>query len=279
MAVPVAWWQSCFFSVVPTAFAAQGSDYHLTPAEHWKESNNRTVELDVNAHVSHETFYCAECGKTTSFTAFRTPEYTRDGKDGSDPKRKHYSDGTMTDGSTKGSILDGTPGKRRFLYGLPLDKGQLRYLRHPSTATWAGTITAMGKTAIISTTAPMSSWKPDETVEIAYVDDTYHSVTIKSGDYCAFCYGTHHTEKTELVRHDPHTDIIPQLGHQRFAVVKHCEDCGYSEYSFVAAKSVVADYYGVADGKPHTISVSDLRKAALPTRDPLRANSADASHP
>jgi S-layer homology domain. len=261
------------FSIVPTAFAAQGSDYH-DPAEHWKESNNRTVELDVNAHVSHETFFCAECGKTTSFTAFRTPEYTRDGKTAL-TRNVLYSDGTMTDGSTKGSILDGTPGKDAFYTGYHWTK---------AVCDTCGTLNSnmgrdnycYGKNVYhLYDCAHEFMEILDETVEIAYVDDTYHSVTIKSGDYCAFCYGTHHTEKTELVRHDLHTDSIPQLGHQRFAVVKHCEDCGYSEYSFVAAKSVVADYYGVVDGKPHTITVSDLSESGVSTV--IRyGNSADA---
>ena len=67
-----------FFSFVPTAFAAQENGYH-DPAEHWLTANNRTNELDANAVVTHETFNCCVCDKPTSFTIFRTPEYTRDG--------------------------------------------------------------------------------------------------------------------------------------------------------------------------------------------------------
>lgn len=201
------------FSIVPTAFAAQGSDYH-DPAEHWKESNNRTVELDVNAHVSHETFFCAECGKTTSFTAFRTPEYTRDGKTAL-TRNVLYSDGTMTAGSTKGSILDGTPGKDAFYTGYHWTK---------AVCDTCGTLNSnMGRDNYcynrnvyhLFDCAHEFMEMLDETVSIEYIDDIYHKVTTKSGEYCAFCYGTRHTEKTELVRHDLHTDVIPQLGHQR----------------------------------------------------------------
>ncbi len=249
------------FSLVPTAFAAQGSDYY-DPAEHWKTSNNRTVELDVNAHVSHETFSCAECGKVTSFTVWRTPEYTADGQTAL-TRNVQYSDGTMIDGSTKGSILDGTPGKDAFYTDYHWTK---------AVCDTCGTLNSnMGKTSYgynrnvyyLYDCAYAFMEELEETVSIAYVDDTYHKVTTKGGEYCEFCYGTHTHEHSALVRHDLNTDIIPQLGHQRFAVVKHCADCGYSEYSFVAAKSVVAGYYGVVDGKPHTITVSDLSESGV----------------
>ena len=100
-------------------------------------------------------------------------------------------------------------------------------------------------------------------------------VTVDGGTYCAFCYGTKHTHESRLERHTLHTDIIPQLGHQRFAIVKHCELCEYTEYEFVAAKSVVSDYYGVVDGQPHTLTVSDLSEAGVNTT--IRyGNSADS---
>ena len=65
--------------LIPTAFAAQQNSYH-DPAENWQEANNRTNELDANAVVTHETFNCKVCKQQTSFLAFRTPEYTRDGQ-------------------------------------------------------------------------------------------------------------------------------------------------------------------------------------------------------
>ena len=65
--------------LIPSAFAAQENGYH-DPAEHWLTASNRTNELDVNAVVTHETFTCCVCEKKTSFLAWRTPEYTRDGE-------------------------------------------------------------------------------------------------------------------------------------------------------------------------------------------------------
>ena len=94
--------------LVPSAFAAQQNSYH-NPAEHWQESNDRTDELDVNAIVTHESFYCWECGRDTLFLTFRTPEYTKDGQTAMSRNVK-YSDGTMVGGEGKGSILDGVPG-------------------------------------------------------------------------------------------------------------------------------------------------------------------------
>ncbi|MBQ7636777.1 MAG: hypothetical protein IJS80_05665, partial [Lachnospiraceae bacterium] len=60
------------------AQAVQPAAYR-DPAEHWMSAGSRTNELDVNAVVSHETFHCYDCGKTTSFTVWRAPEYTTDG--------------------------------------------------------------------------------------------------------------------------------------------------------------------------------------------------------
>ena len=86
--------------MVPTAFAAQGSDYHdLCGAL----ENQQTTALWnwTSTPASHETFYCAECGKMTGFTAWRTPEYTRDGNTALS-RNVLYSDGTMIGGEGKG---------------------------------------------------------------------------------------------------------------------------------------------------------------------------------
>lgn len=101
--------------MLPTAFAAQQNSYH-DPAKHWLTANNRTNELDINAVVTHETFNCGVCGKQTSFTAWRTPEYTKDGKTAL-TRNVMYSDGTLLGGEGKGIILDGTPGKDAYYTG------------------------------------------------------------------------------------------------------------------------------------------------------------------
>jgi len=55
---------AALFSLCPAAMANQYSDYH-DPAENWYTSSNRTKELDVNAVMTHETFYCVFCDKDT----------------------------------------------------------------------------------------------------------------------------------------------------------------------------------------------------------------------
>lgn len=103
----------------------------------------------------------------------------------------------------------------------------------------------------------------EEETSYEYVDHEYHKVTNKGGSYCAFCYGTNHTVNSRLERHNMEQEVLPQLSNQRFAIVEHCRDCDYVKYDYVAAKIVVASYYGVVDGQPYTITVSDLSEAGV----------------
>ena len=81
--------------MIPTASAAQQNSYH-DPVEHWQQASNRTNELDVNAIVTHETFYCATCRENTDFTVWRVPEYTRSGETALNRNVK-YSNGMCID--------------------------------------------------------------------------------------------------------------------------------------------------------------------------------------
>lgn len=246
-----------------TAFAGQEDGYH-DPAEHWMTSNNRTVELDVNSTVTKETFLCLECGKVTSHQVFRVPEYTRDGQTALTRNVK-YSDGTLMGGEGKGATMDGTPGRDAYYTGYHWCKSICENCGHINSNQGKSDYCYGNNVYVLYDCAAEFMEELPETVTIEYADDTYHKVTRTHGDYCVFCYGTHHHEHSELVRHSMETDILPQLGHQRFAVVQHCTECEYAKCDFVAAKSVVADYYGVADGQPHTITVSDLSEAGVST--------------
>ena len=93
--------------MIPTASAAQQNSYH-DPVEHWQQASNRTNELDVNAIVTHETFYCATCRENTDFTVWRVPEYTRSGETALNRNVK-YSNGMCIDEVTVGSLDAGTP--------------------------------------------------------------------------------------------------------------------------------------------------------------------------
>ena len=249
--------------MTPGAFAAQENSYH-DPAEHWQEADNRTNELDVNATITHETFQCRECRQQTSFLAFRTPEYTRDGQTAMSRNVK-YSDGTMVDGESKGSILDGVPGEDATYTGYHWTKAVCEVC--------GGINTNMAKTDYSYKTNVY--WLYDcannffeelpETETIEQADSKYHRVITTSGEYCGFCYGTNKETNSTLERHSMEGSIRPELAHQRFVKMETCADCGYAETEYTAAKAVVADYYGVADGAPHTVTVSDLSEAGVTT--------------
>ena len=249
--------------LVPSAFAAQQNSYH-DPADHWQEANNRTNELDANATVTHETFTCGECGQETSFLAFRTPEYTRDGQTAM-TRNVCYSDGTMIGGEDKGSILDGVPGKDAYYIGYHWTKAVCE--------TCGGINTNMSKTDYCYQNNVY--WLYDcasnffealsDTKTIEQVDSTYHRVITTSGSYCGFCYGTYKETSSTLEKHHMETAIRPELAHDRFVEMDTCADCGYAETDYAAAKSVVADYFGVVDGQPHTVTVSDLSEAGVTT--------------
>ena len=259
--------------MIPTAFAAQQNSYH-DPAEHWLTASNRTNELDVNAVVTHETFNCGVCNKQTSFTAWRVPEYTRDGKTAL-TRNVIYSDGTMVGGEGKGSILDGTPGQNAYYTGYHWTKAM---------CDTCGTMNSNGKIGgygfgrnvyNLYDCAPEFMEELDKTVSYEYTDDTYHTVTTKGGSYCCFCYGTIYENSSKLERHSMVTEVLPQPANGRFATVEKCSLCDYARYDYTAAKAVIADYYGVVDGKPHTITVSDLSEAGV--RTAIRyGNSADS---
>ena len=259
--------------MIPTAFAAQQNSYH-DPAEHWLTASNRTNELDVNAVVTHETFNCGVCNKQTSFTAWRVPEYTRDGKTAL-TRNVIYSDGTMVGGEGKGSILDGTPGQNAYYTGYHWTKAM---------CDTCGTMNSNGKIGgygfgrnvyNLYDCAPEFMEELDKTVSYEYTDDTYHTVTTEGGSYCCFCYGTIYENSSKLERHSMVTEVLPQPANGRFATVEKCSLCDYARYDYTAAKAVIADYYGVVDGKPHTITVSDLSEAGV--RTSIRyGNSADS---
>ena len=249
--------------LVPSAFAAQQNSYH-DPADHWQEANNRTNELDANATVTHETFTCGECGQETSFLAFRTPEYTRDGQTAM-TRNVRYSDGTMIGGEDKGSILDGVPGKDAYYTGYHWTKAVCE--------TCGGINTNMSKTDYCYQNNVY--WLYDcasnffealsDTETIEQVDSTYHRVITISGSYCGFCYGTYKETSSTLEKHHMETAIRPELAHDRFVEMAACADCGYAETAYTAAKAVIADYFGVVDGQPHTVTVSDLSEAGVTT--------------
>ena len=261
------------FSLIPTAFAAQQNSYH-DPAEHWLSANDRTNELDANAVVTHETFRCGECNKQTSFLTFRTPEYTKDGKTAMS-RNVQFSDGTLSDGQGKGSLLNGTPGQDAYYTGYHFTKAICETCGGINTNRGKSDYGYLKNVYWLHDCDAKFTENLEETLTYTYADSQYHTVTTTGGTYCCFCYGTNHTKSSKLVRHEMETEILSQPANGRFVCVEKCRQCDYASYTYTTAKAVVASYYGVADGKPHTISVTDLSESGV--RATVRyGNSADA---
>ena len=250
-------------SLMPTAFAGQEDGYH-DPAEHWQEALNRTNELDANSVVTIETFHCCVCDQDTSFQVFRVPEYTRNGETALTRSVK-YSDGTCLDGESKGDLLDGTPGKDAYYTGYHWTKAVCETCGTFNTNMGATNYSCDKNVYWLYDCAANFFEDLPETQTIDQVDDTYHRVTTTSGEYCGFCFGTFKEESSSLVRHNMDSAIRPELAHDRFVEMGTCAGCGYAETAYTAAKSVVADYFGVVDGQPHTVTVSDLSDAGVTT--------------
>ena len=250
--------------LVPSAFAAQQDSYH-DPAEHWMQALNRTDELDANAVVTHETFTCAICGQKTSFTVWRTPEYTRDGVTALS-RNVIYSDGTMADGETKGTILDGIPGVNAYYTGYHWTKACCDTCGTLNSNTGMSDYDFGKNIYLLYDCAAEFMEDLDETVTYEYTDDTYHTKTVTGGTYCVFCYGTHHTTQSTLERHTMESAIRPEIANGRFVEMSSCTLCDYAVTSYTGGKAVIANYYGTVDGQPHTVTVSDLSEAGVTTQ-------------
>ena len=233
--------------MVPSAFAAQENSYH-DPAEHWQEADNRTNELDVNATITHETFQCRECKQQTSFLAFRTPEYTRDGQTAMS-RNVRYSDGTLIGGEGKGAVLDGVPGQDAYYTGYHWTKAVCETCGGINTNMSKKDYCYQNNVYWLYDCANNFFEELPETQAIEQVDSEYHRVTTTSGEYCGFCYGTFKEENSTLERHHMESNIRPELAHDRFVEMDACADCDYTETAYTTAKSVVADYFGVVDGQ------------------------------
>lgn len=260
--------------MIPTASAAQQNSYH-DPVEHWQQASNRTNELDVNSIVTHETFYCATCRENTDFTVWRVPEYTRSGETALNRNVK-YSNGMCIDEVTVGSLDAGIPGENAYYTGYHWTKSVCNRCGDWNSNETNGAPYAWDKNIyVLHDCAAKFYMDLPETVTHEYVDSKYHRTVTKGGTYCCFCYGTNYEKSSVLERHDMETGTLPQPAHGRFAAVEKCRLCDYTCYDYTAAKAVVASYYGVVDGQPHTISVTDLSEAGV--RTAIRyGNSADS---
>lgn len=242
--------------------AAQSSEY-TDPADNWLKANGRTNELDMNATTTYETGYCTVCERDTLGITYRVPEYTKSGETALNRGVK-YSDGTLIDGEGTGNLDDGTPGVDAFFTGYHWTK---------SVCQTCGTMNSIEGPDIYNFNKNVYSLYScdnnffvdfDNTTYEPY-NDTYHTTTLKKGKYCQFCKGTQARASESQERHNFAETVDAQIGNNRFYVAENCEDCDYETSEYVTAKSVVASYYGAADGKAHTVTVSDLSDSGVHT--------------
>lgn len=245
------------------SFAAQSNEY-VDPADVWMEANGRTNELDINATTTYETIYCPVCDMDTTQLIYRVPEYTKSGETALN-RQVEWSDGTMTDGKSKGNTDSGTPG---------VDAYYTSYHYTKSVCQNCGTINSVDGTGSYSFGKNIYGLNScdhnffldfDNTTHTPY-DSDYHTTILKAGQYCQFCKGTHARATTQKDRHNFDEKVDGELGNHRFHLLGECEDCGYIKNEYAIAKSVVQSYYGKADGKAHSVIVSDLSEDGVHTR-------------
>lgn len=245
-----------------SVFAAQSNEY-VDPADNWLSSNNRTNELDVNATITNETQYCNVCKKHTSVLTYRVPEYTKTGETALN-RGVRYSDGTCIDGVSKGNLDNGTPGVDAYYTGYHFTKvvcqtcGTINSGDGPTDYNFNNNVYSLNS-------CDHNFFLDFDATTYEPYDEIRHLTTLKRGEYCKFCKGTFARASRGLESHDFTERVDAQLGNNRFYVSEKCEDCGYETSEYVTAKSVVASYYGTADGEAHTLTVSDLSDSGVKT--------------
>ena len=245
-----------------SVFAAQSNEY-VDPADNWLSSNNRTNELDVNATITNETQYCNVCKKHTSVLTYRVPEYTKTGETALN-RGVRYSDGTCIDGVSKGNLDNGTPGVDAYYTGYHWTKvvcqtcGTINSGDGPTDYDFNNNVYSLNS-------CDHNFFLDFDATTYEQYDEGRHLTTLKRGEYCKFCKGTFARASRGLESHDFTESVDAQLGNNRFYVAEKCDDCGYETSEYVTAKSVVASYYGTADGEAHTLTVSDLSDSGVKT--------------
>lgn len=249
-------------SLVPATFAAQSNEY-VDPADNWLSSNNRTNELDVNATITNETQYCNVCKKHTSVLTYRVPEYTKTGETALN-RGVRYSDGTCIDGVSKGNLDNGTPGVDAYYTGYHFTKAVCQTCGTINSGDGPTDYNFNNNVYSLNSCDHNFFLDFDATTYEPY-DESRHLTTLKRGEYCKFCKGTFARASRGLESHDFTESVDAQLSNNRFYVAEKCDDCGYETSEYVTAKSVVASYYGTADGEAHTLTVSDLSDSGVKT--------------
>lgn len=256
---------STLFSMVPltvTTYAAQSNEY-VDPADRWLPSSGRTNEFDVNATTTYETQFCTVCNRDTTVLTYRVPEYTKSGETALN-RGVQYSDGTCMDGESRGNLDDGVPGVDAYYTAYHWTKvvcqtcGTINCTSGPDAYGFNKNVYALYD-------CDHNFFRDFDNTTYEPYDANYHLTTLKKGEYCQFCKGTHARANEKKEAHSFVDTVDAQIGNNRFFVTHTCEDCGYKTSEYVTAKSVVGSYYGVVDGEAHTLDISDLSESGVKT--------------
>ena len=256
--------------------ASQENIYH-DPAENWLEGGDRANTFTQNATRTYGTIWCRYCTEEqngspsaephvmTACLTYRVPEYTSTGVSGAERNVK-YSDGTTVDGE-KGNVAYQSPNDGGIYTGYHWSKTMCLNCGRINTNTNTTDYEYLKDVYTLYDCASSFEQQaiPEET-QWEYLDSEHHIKTVTSGTYCGFCFGTNKQTNTVTEDHDLEESIRPELAHDRFVVMDNCKDCEYGKTQYILAKSVVANYEGVVDGQPHTITVSDLSEAGVTTQ-------------
>ncbi len=236
--------------------AAQQNAYH-DPLEHWVTAGSRTNELDTNALVTTETIYCQECDADTLFTVFRTPEYTKDGVSALD-QDIIYSDGVRIDCQTQSVLREG-----KVYTGYHWTKSVCRSCSGLNTNTSRSTHAYGRNLYMLYDCSEKFRLNLPETRTCEEESGEYHKLTVKNGYYCGMCYGTTAAVSSTLEPHHLSSEVTPDPSGNRFVQTEKCNECGYSHSEYLAAKYIIQDYYGAADGKDHTVTGTNLSDSSV----------------
>ena len=255
--------------------ASQENIYH-DPAENWLEGGSRADTFTQNATRTYGTMWCRYCteeqnGSVTQpyvYTAcitYRVPEYTSTGV--SDAVRNiGYSDGYTTTGETA-NVNYQSPNDGGIYTGYHWSKSMcLRCGRINTNYPISDHCYDRDVYILYDCASSFEQQAIPEETQWEYLDSEHHIKTVTTGTYCGFCFGTHKQTNTVTESHSLEESIRPELAHDRFVIMDSCKDCEYGKTQYVLAKSVVANYEGVVDGQPHTITVSDLSETGVTTQ-------------
>lgn len=283
------------FSQTPAAYAAaniETSDYY-DPAEHWVDGRSGYTDLNANALVQLTSMYCNTCGQQEVVMSLRTPEYTETGEP--TLNSENYFEVSRLS-KTELSYLDQYyPGWDNGMiktapasWKSPKAGGKFTGYHWTvskcthcgnSPVPYLGKVSADEPQAAVDAYAKVTagSWQHNvcsfgvdrngttDTYVTEYEPSDSANHKILETKHCVYCWGTNKTARDgHLENHEFGKErTSADLGNNRFITTRKCEKCGYTETKTGHAEVIAANYTGKADGKEHTVTVTNLSDSSV----------------